>query len=372
MSVRRRSLTGATRQKWAEHDCHLLRRALNDVAIESAALPWHSVAKWTLTTHVRSEPVGIWRGKYSKHCSDWTATIDLHGLDRRLAEVAIRAAAAVSDTLRAPRLRFITGSGRHSTAAGPVLRELTLRIAEAQRAAGCWRMIDTQGGAPAGITPPDGHFDVLLCRLYLRRLATGSPAAPKVHRGERIKDPVTGRWRLTEARRVWKSLRSEGHPPPWRTFQREWELGRRPVLSGNSWRWLTPTDDRERGLIAEHQRAHTAGFRLPFSRFRSRMLRNGRLRRDGRGWERYRRGVAVSPLPGVSPPVAATTTRADVARTPTGTDRTSPTAFVIKTGDARRRPAVSRSPSRVLLDGLSWALAQAGALFGWLRKRLSD
>ncbi|MES2641412.1 MAG: hypothetical protein V4850_18110 [Myxococcota bacterium] len=98
-------------------DCRWLERALADIETRSASLPWHrdAATSWEVAERVDVE----WSDELGA-----VPRVDLHGLDQRLAREVVARVLAGRSKLRAPAVRFVTGSGTHSRDGQGVLGEL--------------------------------------------------------------------------------------------------------------------------------------------------------------------------------------------------------------------------------------------------------
>jgi len=105
-------------------DVEQLRRSLASVERGATDLPWAKERPWRAETHVWVEG-GL-------------PVVDLHDLGTKLADKAVRRAAAVSADLQAGAVCFVTGRGRRSIGPGVVRRvtEEALRAHCAER--GCY------------------------------------------------------------------------------------------------------------------------------------------------------------------------------------------------------------------------------------------
>lgn len=95
-------------------DCTWLERELADIGVLSARLPWHreSGTRWEAAERVDLE----WSDQLGA-----LPRVDLHGLDQRLTREVVTRVLAGRKHLRAPAVRFVTGSGNHSEAGRGVL-----------------------------------------------------------------------------------------------------------------------------------------------------------------------------------------------------------------------------------------------------------
>ncbi len=153
----------ATRQ---DPDCTWLERALGDIEARSARLVWHREAgtRWEAAERVDVE----WSDALGA-----LPRVDLHGLDQRLAGEAVALVLAGRSHLRAPAVRFVTGSGTHSTDGRGVLGEV----------------VETCVGDVRGVSlHPSGGLpwrDVILTATPAR--AGAAPMPPSAPRGERVR-----------------------------------------------------------------------------------------------------------------------------------------------------------------------------------------
>jgi hypothetical protein len=146
-------------------DCRWLERALADIETRSASLPWHrdAATSWEVAERVDVE----WSDELGA-----VPRVDLHGLDQRLAREVVARVLAGRSKLRAPAVRFVTGSGTHSRDGQGVLGEV----------------VDDCVGAAAGVSlHPTGDLpwrDVLFDERPSGSpaRAAASPALPASHR----------------------------------------------------------------------------------------------------------------------------------------------------------------------------------------------
>lgn len=98
--------------RWTSEAIRALREDLSPIETDAGSLPWAQKAPWTVRSHVTTER----RMRVRGGPRDRVVRIDLHGLDKALAE---RACQLIRASLESPESRLawarvVVGRGKHS------------------------------------------------------------------------------------------------------------------------------------------------------------------------------------------------------------------------------------------------------------------
>lgn len=145
--------------RWASQAVRALRAELEPVEVAARDLPWARQATWTARTHVTTER----RMRVRGGPRDRVVRVDLHGLDKALAERACR---VVRARLEAPGsrlawVRVVVGRGKHSAGG----RRVVAAVAEQVLGDVSEPLRITSSTREAG----DGHLDLVHRGRWRRR-----------------------------------------------------------------------------------------------------------------------------------------------------------------------------------------------------------